>query len=228
MEPAGSAWAHDADAREVAMRPHPRGGKHDRDRIGERIGKLTITGIFGRYQQGKVERIVYTAACDCGRTEQVQAHRLSGPKAITACTVCRTPTCRWCGASLGGPTMARTCSPGCRRALNAQIAAESRARGGADLATARAAWNTEYLRTHPQAREDKRASDRALYRRRLIESPDFQDRERERWHAYYDRKMDDPLYRERHRQRVQERRREMERVRMQQDIAALRPKDQGE
>lgn len=161
------------------MRQHPRGGAPGRDRVGEHQGKLTIQAVVGRYRSGQKERHIYQVLCDCGRVEDVPAHRLSGGKALTACSVCRTPHCRVCGISLGRPSIARTCSPECRRALFAKLSAEWRSRQGVEGSAAKAAYNRRRLATDPDAAESARLSKRRYHAARARD-PEWLEQERVR------------------------------------------------
>lgn len=135
---------------------------------GTRVGRLTITGRAGTYTEGSGRtRILYRVKCDCGREEDIRANRLSGPKRVGACTTCRTPVCRACGASLARPTRFRVCSAECRRILTAIYAQESRMRRGdaARIATV-AANRARIAAMSPEERAAwkaaKAASDRRL------------------------------------------------------------------
>ena len=193
---------------------------------GQLIGKLTVLAPSGEYLEGRRSRLLYTVRCDCGREEQVKAHRLAaGPKQLTACSDCRTPVCRSCGAKLNGPTRRRTCSPQCRRELTALLASVSRDRGGAALLEARVAFNARRLAENPDAQDAKRAGDRARYARCVQDDPSFRDRENARNRDYYDRKSADPAWVEAQRLKSIERRRAAEADAMMRDMQKLGDRD---
>lgn len=192
-------------------------------RAGERVGKVTIlspAGHAGRY-------LIWRCVCDCGREEDIPASRLTQD---TACSACRTRICRYCGIKLddGRPPQSRTCSLECRRALNAVLAQESRARRALDdtnFTADRAAYNRARIAQSPEARAGKRASDRRHYKRAKLD-PIRIAAERERRALYYASRKNDPAYRERHRQRSANRRAEAEREAMLRDLASLESPDE--
>lgn len=99
------------------------------------------------------------------------------------------------------------------------LAGESRARNP-DATAARVACNAARLAADPEAREAKRASDRA-YRHRMRDDPDYIARKREREHAYRSRMSADPAWRERRRLHAAEARAEKERQHMLRDMETI-------
>lgn len=188
-------------------------------RVGQRHGLLVITADAGR----SVSRYrVYRVACDCGREEEVAAYRL---QRIDRCSACRTPSCRVCGVSLGGPTRRRTCSPECRRALNAVLARESYVRGGDGARERACQYNRDRqaaldAATRATELERKRAQDRRRHRE-LSDDPAWRESERRRKAAYETARSSDPTWREKQAAKMRKQRAEQEAAAMLRDLQSI-------
>ena len=188
---------------------------------GHRFGRLLVldeaAGRAARYR-------LWRCRCDCGREEDIPRHRLTPAKdSVTACSVCRAPVCRHCGQKMPKPTMARYCSPECRRLSHNNLVREARARWTAEdpaYAPQRAAYDKARLQASPERQASLKAAQKS-YRTRKAEDPEWIEATRERKRHYDDARRTDPAWREKQRLKSARQRSENERVAMALELSKI-------